>query len=259
MKTFLPGASARFVVALLILPTIAAGAPNHSDRGIPQPQGYAALLAKARAGTLRINHAEAPERPQFFLFRAAKGPASGIFPPTAYRADAKTSFAASATKTFSNLGSLFDPLPTDSKMSHDFPALVTKTHNTSARVDLEKWNVKVNAWIFWVASESDHDFHVIRGNTAQLTSTTVFMNSEISGLPEATPTKSPFPQRRADIRHIFENHENAGGLFVKPVPVTISGSLLWDGEHRFPNTVGPEGLQPAKAWDIHPIKQLTER
>jgi hypothetical protein len=23
--------------------------------------------------------------------------------------------------------------------------------------------------------------------------------------------------------------------------------------------VGPEGLQPAKAWEIHPIKQLTER
>ena len=54
-------------------------------------------------------------------------------------------------------------------------------------------------------------------------------------------------------------HTNVNGLFVAPVPLTMVGSLLWDGEHRFPNTVGPEGLKPAKAWEIHPIKQLTER
>jgi hypothetical protein len=51
----------------------------------------------------------------------------------------------------------------------------------------------------------------------------------------------------------------ACGLFDPPVPVTVTGSLLWDGEHGSPNTVGPEGLQPAKAWEIHPIKQLAER
>jgi hypothetical protein len=28
---------------------------------------------------------------------------------------------------------------------------------------------------------------------------------------------------------------------------------------RAPNTVGPEGLQPAKAWEIHPIRRLAER
>jgi hypothetical protein len=31
------------------------------------------------------------------------------------------------------------------------------------------------------------------------------------------------------------------------------------GEHRSPNTVGREGLQPAKAWEIHPIKLLAEQ
>jgi len=63
----------------------------------------------------------------------------------------------------------------------------------------------------------------------------------------------------AGIRAILANHENANGLFVQPVPVTVTGSLLWDGEHRSPTSVGPEGLQPAKAWEIHPIKQLAER
>jgi hypothetical protein len=26
------------------------------------------------------------------------------------------------------------------------------------------------------------------------------------------------------------------------------GSLLWDGEHRFPNNVTPKPLRPTKAW-----------
>jgi hypothetical protein len=79
------------------------------------------------------------------------------------------------------------------------------------------------------------------------------------GLRSAKPTRSPFPQRRADIRAILQKHDNADGLFVHPVPVTGSGSLLWDGEHRFPNNVGAEGVMPTKAWEIHPIKQLAER
>jgi hypothetical protein len=90
-----------------------------------------------------------------------------------------------------------------------------------------------------------------------------FMNSVLPpqslGSASANPTKSPFPQRRADIRAILAKHDNADGLVVHPVPVTLSGSLLRDGEHRFPNTVGPEGSQPAKAWEIPPIKELAER
>jgi hypothetical protein len=75
----------------------------------------------------------------------------------------------------------------------------------------------------------------------------------------ASETVLPRPAASRDIRAIVKNHDNANGLFVKPVPVSVSGSLLWDGEHRSPNTVGPEGLQPTKAWEIHPTKQLAER
>jgi len=67
------------------------------------------------------------------------------------------------------------------------------------------------------------------------------------------------PERRENIRAILANHHNENGLFDPPVSITVTGSLLWDGAHRSPNTVGPEGLQPAKAWEIHPIKQLAER
>ena len=100
---------------------------------------------------------------------------------------------------------------------------------------------------------------MLLGSTAQLTSATIFMNSEVSGLPAGNPTKSPFPQRRSDIRAILAKNKNVRGLFVNPVPVQVSGSLLWDGEHRFPNNVGPEELRPTKAWEIHPIKLLAKR
>jgi len=36
-------------------------------------------------------------------------------------------------------------------------------------------------------------------------------------------------------------------------------ALFWDGEHRFPNNVGPGKLRPTKAGEIHPIKLLAER
>jgi hypothetical protein len=44
-----------------------------------------------------------------------------------------------------------------------------------------------------------------------------------------------------------------------PLSRHVTDSLLWDGEHGAPNNAGPEKLRPKKAWEIHPIKQLTER
>ena len=253
-RTFLP----LFFSATVCL-VFARQAGAQRNEGIPQTQRYAALLAKARAGTLRINHGEPPVDTNLFRTRGPAVANSEIFPPTSYRAGSKTSFAAAGVETFTNLRSLFRPLPADAAMSRDFPALARRRNNTSPRVDLEKRNVKVAAWIYWVGRESDHDFHVLLGSTSRLTDTTILMNSEVSGLPSTNPARSPFPQRRADIRRILADHENANGLFVHPVPVTVTGSLLWDGEHQSPNTVGPEGLQPAKAWEIHPIKQLADR
>jgi hypothetical protein len=262
MKTFLPFPPALCIaIASLIVAPVVFAAPKHTDAGTPLPKEYAALLAQARAGTLQVIHGEAatPAKPS----AVGAGPhAAGkpdIFPPTSFRATAKTSFASGTLETFSALDSLFAPLPKDSKMTQQFPALLPKKGNDNPRVAPEKRSVKVLAWIYWVNNETDQDFHVILGSTSQFTTATVFMNSEVSGLPSTHPTQSPFPKDRADIRAILAKHKNASGLFVTPVPVTVSGSLLWDGEHRFPNNVGPKTLRPTKAWEIHPIKQLAER
>lgn len=260
MKTFpllLHAARSAFTISMIALAF--SPVPARGARGVPQPRVYAALLAKARAGTLQINRGEPAGARRFFLFR---GPAKrSSLPPDvfagAYRKTAKTSFSSARVQTFATLNTLLSPLPQDSAMAKQFPNLLSMTD--TARVASERRSVKVPAFIYWVAGEDDRDFHVILGSTPQLTSTTIFMNSEVSGLPPAHPTLSPFPQRRTDIRKILAKHENINGLFKTPVPVFVTGSLLWDGEHRFPDNVGPEKLRPTKAWEIHPIKLLAER
>jgi hypothetical protein len=204
MKFFCPPVRTAVIAAIFCVTLATAKAREN----IPQPKQYAALLAKARAGTLRINHGEPPAPLLHFPgFRAAPGPASEIFPPASYRAAAKTSFAAGSARTLATVPALFGPLPTDASMTQQFPALVRRTGNTSPRIDLEKRNVKIPAWIYWVAPESDHDFHIILGSTAQFGTASVFMNSEVSGLPSDRPSRSPFPASR---RHSRDSCPSSG-------------------------------------------------
>jgi hypothetical protein len=85
------------------------------------------------------------------------------------------------------------------------------------------------------------------------------MNAEIAGLPKANPSQEPFVKLRGALREVLANNHNIKGAFVKLVPVHITGSLLWDGEHRNPHNVGPKkpvDIRPKKAWEIHPIHDL---
>ncbi|HYJ07116.1 MAG TPA: hypothetical protein VEX43_18440 [Chthoniobacterales bacterium] len=275
----LPGLFRGFRIAFTIFviglagcaaPRPTAPSVSQADRGIPQPDRYAALLAKAERGALRITRGETAEAPPALMDRPAsrammdRAPADAAPAPAnvftgKYRKTAKTTFTSARVETFRSLETLFEPLTPDHVMVAQFPQLKGTRGNDTARVAPERRNVKVRAWLYWAARESDRDFHVILGNTAQLTSATLFMNTEVSGLPEANPTKRPFPQQQSDIRAILAKHRHKRGLFVTPVPVEVTGSLLWDGEHRAPHTVGPEGLRPTKAWEIHPIKKIVER
>jgi hypothetical protein len=255
--------SVRVVFAVSLIAFLSRSLSALAAGGVPQPDVYAALLKKAEAGTLQINHGDTRPESKFFLARmfapkaAKKTELPADFFSGSFRSGAKTSFSTARVQSFATLDALFGPLPEDKTMTQQFPKLLTSAD--TARVAPEKRSVKVNAFIYWIASEDDRDFHVVLGSTPTLTTTTVFMNSEISGLPPSHPTRVPFPQRRVDIRAILKNHKNVKGLFVMPVPVTMTGSLFWDGEHRFPNNVGPEVLRPTKAWEIHPIKLLAER
>jgi hypothetical protein len=226
-------------------------------RGIPQPDAYAALLEKARRGELREDFPEAAP-PQLRGFGGPADPALAQVFSGSFRETAKTSFASARMESIPSLEALFAPLPSDAQMTKDFPKLVA-ARNNEARVTLEKRNVKVPAWIYWVVTEGDHDYHIILGSTPQLTTTTVFMNAEVAGLPKTNGNAPPFPQQRQTIRELLATHQNFAGLFATPVAVNVTGSLLWDGEHRAPHNVGTAALRPKKAWEIHPVKKISLR
>ncbi len=158
--------------------------------------------------------------------------------------------------------SLLTKLPTDAQMTLQHHELVAKDPNHQnhvARIAEEQRDVTVKAWLYWVGHQRDNDYHLILGDTSELSSGTLFMNAEISGLPPANPNQQPFVRLRGALQQALKSSPNVKGAFVKPVPVRVTGSLLWDGEHRNPHNVGPKkpvDIRPKKAWEIHPIHDL---
>ena len=237
--------------------------PRQVVKGAAQPDRWAALWEQAGKGPLAEPFGEQRYARRSLAFRAgvvAEGPESDFFEGS-FRAEAKTSFATAAGQN-ADIGSLISGLPSDKQMAKVYPQLLPhgSTGNHEGRVALERRNVRVNAWIYWVQREGDNDFHVVLGDTSELSSGTTFMNAEICGLPSAHPDRAPFVALRQRIEQLLTNHENRNGLLKAPVAVTIKGSLLWDGEHRYPSTVGPKGLPKLRqAWEIHPIHDLAVR
>jgi hypothetical protein len=238
--------------------------------GIPQPDRWREFVASAdRAAIEEVSdgfkektfHGVSPRGGAVLAARARAATQSDVF-NGAFRPEAKTSYATRKTEKLTQVDTLMRSLPTDMQMTQMHPELVTKDknhQNHEPRIDLETRNVTVKAWLYWVGHQTDNDFHLVLGNTSELTSTTVFMNSEVSGLPPARPTQPPFMDLRRKLRQLIADNANKKGAFVTPVPTQIKGSLLWDGEHRNPNNVGPKkpvDIRPTKAWEIHPISDL---
>ena len=240
--------------------------------GIPQPDRWREFVAWADRGEIGEVSDGSEEREVTFhgvsprgraVLAARAGPVtqSDVF-NGAFRPEAKTSYATRKTEKLTQVDTLMGSLPTDMQMNQMHHELVRKDKNQQnhePRIDLETRNVTVKAWLYWVGHQADNDFHLVLGNTSELTSTTVFMNSEVSGLPPAKPTQRPFMDLRRKLRQLIADNANKKGAFVTPVPIQITGSLLWDGEHRNPNNVGPKkpvDIRPTKAWEVHPISDL---
>ena len=216
------------------------------------------LLAAARAGTLTERF---PEKDEAEVSIAADQLPTGVsaadvFKGT-YRASAKTSFAEGAAQSMADTAALVATLPPDSSMRSNFAHLISDSDGVDdPREDVENKNVTIKAWIYWAKKESDRDFHVIVGDTPVPQSDTVLLNTEVSGLPRDNPTEPNITATRKVIKDLLAQHHPNHGLFQQPVHVRITGSLFWDGEHSTQH-VGPQGLQPDTAWEIHPIKKLT--
>src|SRR5690349_3004902 len=171
-----------------------------------------------------------------------------------YREGAKTSYLAGTPKSFESVSALRDWLPSDDDMRDGDPAFT----KTTARVDLERHNVKVKAWIYAAKFEDDNDFHVIIGTQPPGSAGTKYFNVEISGLPKkANAATAQLRKARKQFLTLFSEALPTKSTFMEyePLAVIIEGSLYYDKAHG-PEVGGPSWAKPNTAWEIHPVTKI---
>jgi hypothetical protein len=172
------------------------------------------------------------------------------------RKAAKTSISNGPTETFADLAALFDSglLLPDKQMTKHHPPISKVA--TSNRVDEEQHNVVVTAYLYASSKEPDNDFHCIFG--AAPGQPAQFLNVEITGLPLSGAAKAQLKTVRDKFKEFFgpDNLPGSGySKFDPPIPVKIAGSIFFDIDHPA-GVVGPTGLRPKTAWEIHPVTDI---
>jgi hypothetical protein len=249
-----------FLIALLLLANacnrtaarVAAVPPAPSAAGTSLPQ-----LVSPSGKTYsraRVPGEEDPEPVVIPALPPGAAPNLDTYVGTARKA-AKLSMASGTPKNFSDLGDLMDTLVPDSQMT---AMHISKTAD-SARLPQEEVLVTVTAFLYASSRESDNDFHCIVGRDPS--QSVRFMNVEVSGLPAST-SQFFLPLRTA--RNEFKTFFTANGdglpsqgydKYTPPIAITVTGSLFFDVDH-VPPAVGPTGMKPLTAWEIHPVSDI---
>jgi len=198
---------------------------------------------------------EPADRTAITAVLARGGHAGDIFAGTD-RGDAKTSIAPGANEGHSTIAAVRSTLPTD---AHMLGLGITKARD-SPRTPDEQRNVTVGAVIYAISKESDNDFHLIAGDP-NCRDGSCRMNVEVSGLPPSTSASySTLKAVRDKFLAFFDGTDpgTSGGYdkFDPPISVTLTGSLFFDVDHKA-GVVGPTGLRPDSAWEIHPVTDIT--
>ena len=184
-------------------------------------------------------------------------PTGDNFSGTARRV-AKISIAIGDVEEFHDLQDLIASLPSDDEMI----ALEIPDTENSNRVERERRNVSVRAFIYAASRENDNDFHVIIGRDPEQPRT--FMNVEVSGLPPADHHDRPTLNTARDMfKTFFQNQpEKLPGtsydFYEPPIPVLIGGSIFFDVTHATGGKPGPQDLRDdiPTIWEIHPVSSL---
>lgn len=172
------------------------------------------------------------------------------------RGDAKTSIAPGDPETFTTVAKLRSSLLPDPEMKDKG---ITKDIS-SPRVAEEEHNVQVVAYIYAIKKEkNDNDFHLIVGDDG-CSEEACLMTAEVSGLPpsDAADYNVLEAARQTFLTYFGEDAPRTGSGYMKSDPgirVTITGSLFFDVDHGA-GAVGPEGLRPNSAWEIHPVTRI---
>jgi hypothetical protein len=174
------------------------------------------------------------------------------------RKAAKISIAPGSAEAFADLADLLDSLPKDAEMKKHKPKI--KTGPTQDRVDEEKKNVKVDAWLYAASRENDNDFHIILGRDPDDTPRR-YLNAEVSGLPSSGSSAfSKLKTVRKSFSNIVQDLPGLGyDFYDPPIPVTVQGSIFWDATHASGSKPGPSSVKPKTIWEIHPITSMTPR
>ena len=245
-------------VSILVTGLLTLASCRHAVQTPPAPSALAALHSPSGKTYTRTPAGPADEepdvRPQANVERSIAG-GGDQFQGTA-RAAAKLSIVSAPPESFVTLSSLLDALPPDNVMR----ALNIPKSADSERVAQEQRLVTVTAYLYASSKEADDDFHCIVGSDSS--GSTRFMNVEVSGLPDAASAfLAPLTAARNEFKAFFTNN-NVDSLptegyekYNPPIPVKITGSLFFDVDH-LPGSIGPVGLKPASAWEIHPVSDI---
>jgi hypothetical protein len=233
---------------------------------LPRRRATAFAAGLARGGTvyriLRTNEVDPYDEPlsqdelrTFGLQRFAV--AGETYRGTARKA-AKIAIADAETEPFDDLRDLIQTLPAEADMTAHQPPITTD--RDSGRVDEERRNVRLRAFLYAASRESDNDFHLIVGRDPNAPPS-MYMTMEISGLP---------PRRSADFTRLksargackaFFGDDLPGAsydFYDPPIPVEIQGSLFFDMSHATGPRPGPQSLRQdmPTIWEIHPISEI---
>jgi hypothetical protein len=252
--------------------------PNAADR-LPEPRHILVELALApRSGvvaaavtgaptpgpvprfrilrTLEVDEYERPLLPADILPLTMPRPAptDNRFQGTARKA-AKLSVVDAPMESFNDTNDLIATLPTHSKMLE----MGIDTDAGTDRVDVEKRNVRVRAFLYAASIENDNDFHLIIGRAPDKAAK--YMTAEISGLP---PNNSPFFDKLDEARSAYFEFFGDGlpgtgyDFYDPPIEIEIEGSLFWDASHATGSRPGPTKLRPKMpvVWEIHPVTKI---
>lgn len=180
-------------------------------------------------------------------------PSKTLFRGTA-RKKAKLSIADAPVEEYDSVAELYvgaAALPRDSEMT----AKGISDSATSERVEEERRNIAVMSWLYAAKKEEDNDYHIIIGTEPGETPKR-FFNVELSGLPKSgQPFRNELKAARDEFESFLGNAAPSSSGYKKynpPIPVIVTGSLFFDVSHAA-GKVGPSGMKPASAWEIHPI------
>jgi hypothetical protein len=174
------------------------------------------------------------------------------------RKAAKTSIAEAPVEAFDDLPSLIASLTPDRRMKDRRPPIADRP--ASNRVDEEKRNIRVRAFLYAASREDDNDFHLIVGSDRDAGPLTC-MTMEVSGLPPSGRRSYVRLKEARAAYTAFFGRDLPGvtyDFYDPPIPVAIEGSLFFDVTHVTGPKPGPRSLRPfmPTIWEVHPITRI---